>query len=126
MTNDKGPTPSMSDIIVAFASPLLNPDMEVRQYEAMLKFAATIWNIVFLPEEKYAAARKQILDRFAQGNPRDALAWANTIDSLIRSRKEVFGFDNRFLTGVAVVQRKGRWDVQTDYTIPGEEPEPAP
>jgi len=123
MAKDKDPTPSMSDILVAFASPLLNPDMSVQAYEGALKLAASIWNLAFLSEEKFATGRKQMLDRFMQGNPREAMMWANTIDRLISSRRQIFAGDNRFITGVAVVQRKGRWDVQTDYNIIGEAPE---
>lgn len=126
MTQDKSQTPSMSDILVAFASPMLNPEMNVQAYEGALKLAASIWNLAFLSPEKFEAGRKQILDRFLQGSPRDAMMWANMIDRLINSRREIFAGDPRFITGVAVVQRKGRWDVQTDYTIPGESAPSAP
>lgn len=119
MAKDKDPAPSMSDILVAFASPLLNPDMSVQAYEGALKLAAAIWNLAFLPPEKFDAGRKQMLDRFMQGNPQEAIMWANTIDRLINMRRQVFAGDGRFLTAVAVVQRNGRWDVQTDYTLIG-------
>lgn len=120
--------PSMSDILVAFATPMLSPDMSAQAYEAALKLAAAIWNLAFLSAEKFAAGRTQLLDRFTQGSPREALMMANTIDNLIHSRKQIFAFDSRFITGVAVVHRKGRWDVQTDYvpaTFPGEGAPPA-
>ena len=115
----------MSDILVAFASPMLSPEMNVQAYEGALKLAASIWNLLFLSPEKFETGRKQMLDRFMQGNPREAMMWANTIDRLINSRREIFGGDLRFITAVAVVQRKGRWDVQTDYTVPGEAPKPS-
>ena len=124
--------PSLSDIIVAFAAPLLHENMDVAEYEAALKLAGVIWNLPFLSPPKRAEARQRILDRFLRGSPLEAMTWANRIDEMIRTREHHFVGDPRFLTSVALVQRKGRWDVQTDYSIapiPGEaapaEPSPA-
>lgn len=109
--------PSMSDIVVAFAAPLIHENMDMAEYEAALKLAAVIWNLPFLSPPKRVEARQRILDRFLRGSPMEAMMWANRIDEMIRTRENHFVGDPRFLTSVALVQRKGRWDVQTDYSI---------
>lgn len=118
MTKDSAKQPSLSDIILDFASPLIGENMPPEAIQATLRFAMIVWNIPLLPAEKAAEYRTNLLNSMPhEGGTRGALYWANTIEQMLARRRNLYPGDNRLLTNVQLVNRKGRVDIQTDYQL---------
>ncbi len=119
-TKDKGQIPSMSDVILNFAAPLITPEMPPEALQATLRFAMIIWNLPLVPAEKAVQYRTNLLNSMPHEGPQGAVRWANTIEQMLARRRALFPDDRRLLTNVELVNRKGRLDIQTDYSVPEE------
>lgn len=117
MPADKNQNPSMSDIILDFASPMINEGMSAEAIQSTLNFCMIVWNIPLLPPDKAAQYRTNLLNSMPHDGPRSALMWANTIEQMLTRRRILYPNDHRLLTSVKLVNRKGRVDIQTDYQL---------
>jgi hypothetical protein len=114
----------MSDVILNFAAPLITPEMPPEALQATLRFAMIVWNLPLVPAGKAAQYRTNLLNSLPHDGPQSAVRWANTIEQMIARRRELFPDDRRLLTNVQLVDRKGRIDIQTDYSVA--EPDASP
>jgi hypothetical protein len=117
MSADKNQNPSMSDIILDFASPMISEGMPAEAIQSTLNFCMIVWNIPLLPADKAAQYRTNLLNSMPHDGTRSALMWANTIEQMLARRRVLYPNDRRLLTSVQLVNRKGRVDIQTDYQI---------
>jgi hypothetical protein len=113
----KFPARKISDTLMLFAAPMLDPVAEVAtksQMEQMIEFAWLVWNAVVMADVDGNATT---MDGLRTSFKSDLEAKA-IIDALVARKRELFSDDERIMKQPQLMQRNGEYNLRVEATSP--------
>jgi len=111
-----GHTEKMSDVIVAFAEPLLKDGMDPEQFRLAITLAATCWDLSLAPADERPALIEDMLHASAKsGASGDEVR--QIAERLIARKEALFPNDKRLITDYRVSGTPEDGDVVVEYSL---------
>jgi hypothetical protein len=98
----------MSEVIMDFAEPLLDPVEDGLAFENALTLAVICWNTSFLPEEEQRKMVREMVGEMAKSDFLTRFEVENCINMLLGRKRTFFADERRLVLDYKIVEEKGR------------------